>query len=94
MPKSRDQIDASWEPLHAKLTRLYYQEKAISKELFEKAHAVIWLMHEKESIENGLLPDFEVDETSKKKRSTQIIEMLSSLKTREVDDLLKRLSES
>jgi len=91
MPKTRAQIDAIWEPLHAKLTKLYYEEKAISKELFNNAHSVIWLLHEQESIQNGIIPDFEIDEVTKKKRSDQIIEILTILKTADVDSLINQL---
>jgi len=91
MPKTRAEIDASWEPLHAKLTRLYYQEKTLSKELFEKTHGVIWLLHEQESMQNGILADFEVDEITRKTRSQEITEMLAVLKTSDVDALIKQL---
>lgn len=91
MKLSRAEIDALWEPLHAKLTKLYYQDKAINKELFEKTHGVIWLLHEQQSIQNGVLPDFEVDEITKKKRSKEIAEMLSGMKTSDVDALIMQL---
>jgi len=87
---SRSEIDAAWEPLHAKLTKLYYQDKAISRELFDKTHEVIWLLHEQESMKNNIIPDFQ-DEETKKKRSDQIMEMLSVLKTSEVDSLIVQL---
>jgi len=91
MPKTRAEVDALWEPLHSKLTKLFYQDKAIDKELFEKAHAVIWLLHEQESIQNGVLSDFGVDEVTHKMRSQQITEMLAVLKTTDVDALIVQL---
>ncbi|MEM2385983.1 MAG: hypothetical protein QXO67_03270 [Candidatus Bathyarchaeia archaeon] len=91
MSKTRKDVDDAWKPLHDKLTRLYYVEKKISRELFEKAHAVLWLLHEKESIENGVLPDYEVDEITRQKRSRQIVELLSILQTHDVVSLIEQL---
>jgi len=90
MPKTKEEIDAYWKPLHDKLTKLYYQDKAVSKDLFDKAHTVLWLLCDQESIQNGIIPDFQ-DEETKKKRSTQIAEMLAVLKTTDVDNLIQQL---
>lgn len=91
MPKTRSEIDSAWKTLHDKLTRLYYVEKKVSREFFEKAHAAIWLQHEKECIENGLLPDFITDEATGKMRLQQIVEMLNALKIKDVDVLIDQL---
>lgn len=91
MSKNPD-IDAVYEPLHVKLTKMYYHNKEVEGTLFEKAHAVIWLLHEQELISKGIMEDFEVEVNGKVKlRSTQIAEMLANLKTPIVDKLIDEL---
>jgi len=75
---TRKEIDKIWEPLHARLTTLYYVEKKISKETFDKLHTAIWLLHEKQSILAKILPDFADEETSKL-RFVQIAELIEKL---------------
>jgi len=75
---TRKEIDEKWKPLHDKLTSLYYVEKKVDKQTFDRLHAAVWLLHEKESIEALILPDFAVDEAGKL-RSAEINELIVSL---------------
>ena len=87
MPK--EDVDGEYKPLHDKLTKWFLQGK-VKKDLFDKAHGVIWLLHEQEMVKAELWKDY-ADRETKKKRSEIISEVLAVLKTADVDDLIEQV---
>jgi len=59
---SREELEKQFTEVHDELTRLYYQERTISMEEFNKLHTAGWLHLEKERIARGFQEDFDVSE--------------------------------
>ena len=56
MTKTKEQIIENWKRQHEILTRQYYQDKTLSRDIFERRHADIWRDMEAELQYHGYGP--------------------------------------
>ena len=83
----KEDLDREFQYIHGRITELFYQQKAMSLEEFNRLHGGCWLYHEKALMGHGHQEDFKTDlnNPGSPMRTEQIEQQLDGLKIKETE---------